>query len=263
MNTLSALYAGRVVHERSRPRHHRFDYTVCSMLVDLDELSLLDRDMPLFGYNRAAPISFHDRDHGPTDGSPLRPWVEALMEQAGIPHDGGPIRLLCYPRILGYAFNPLSVYFCYRKSGGLAAILYEVCNTFRERHTYVIPVSEMDGAPVEQICDKALYVSPFIEMDATYHFKIAPPDEGIGIHIRQEDSSGPLLYAGFTGKRRALTRYFALRLLLSFPFMTIKIITGIHWEALKLWLKGTPVFSHLPAKTPVAISIESPTIDKA
>ncbi|NMM43359.1 DUF1365 domain-containing protein [Rhodospirillaceae bacterium KN72] len=256
MTFASALYEGRVVHTRHRPRAHRLSYSVFSMLIDLDELPVLDRGMPFFGYNRSAPISFFDRDHGPADGGSLKAWAMDRLKDAGIDFDGGPILLLCYPRIAGYVFNPLSVYFCYRRSGELAAILYEVCNTFKERHTYVIPVSSDRQGSVRQTCDKALYVSPFIGMEATYRFRITPPGEAIGIHIRQEDAAGPFLYAGFAGKRRALTKWSAVGLLARFPFMTVKIMAAIHWEALKLWLKGMPVFAHVPAASPVQASFQ-------
>ena len=185
MTRKSCLYEGFVVHERVRPKRHRLRYQVFSMLFDLDELSALDRQSRLFGYNRWAPLAFFDRDHGPADGTALRPWVEARLTDAGMEPDGGAIRLLCYPRIFGYAFNPLSVYFCYARDGALRAILYEVCNTFKERHTYVIPVTDTERPVIRQSCDKALYVSPFIGMKSNYNFRIVPPGEGINIVIRQ------------------------------------------------------------------------------
>ncbi|MEK9724751.1 MAG: DUF1365 family protein, partial [Rhodospirillaceae bacterium] len=131
MTLQSAIYEGEVVHERRRPARHRLRYGVFSMLFDIDELGELDRRFALFAHNRWAPLSFHDRDHGPTTGAALRPWVERHMRGAGLAPDGGAIRLLCYPRIFGFVFNPLSVFFCYRRDGGLAAILYEVCNTYK------------------------------------------------------------------------------------------------------------------------------------
>ena len=260
MSLASAIYEGEVVHERKRPKHHRLRYSVASMLFDLDELPALEKKSRLFGYNRFAPLAFYDRDHGPTDGSPLRPWAESHMREAGIDPDGGPIRLLSYPRIFGYAFNPLSVFFCYRRSGQLVAILYEVCNTFKERHTYVIPVDAEDRRVIRQSCDKALYVSPFNDMDAAYHFRIVPPAENIRVVIRQEDREGLLLAASFAGDRRPFSNSDLGYLLLRFPLLTVKIIAGIHWEALKLWLKGLPVFRHAPTDHPVQFSIQ--TIDK-
>jgi hypothetical protein len=260
MTTASAIYRGSVVHERRRPKRHRLRYRVFSLLLDLDSLSELDRGSRLFGYNRRAPLAFHDADHGPTTGAPLRPWVEARLTEAGLAPDGGPIRLLCYPRVFGYVFNPLSVFFCYRKDGGLAAILYEVCNTFRERHTYVIPVGgDADGngkAVIRQRCAKALYVSPFIGMEAQYHFRILAPDDGVSVVIRQEDDDGLLLAASFRGEREDWSDRALLRCLAGFPLLTLKIIAAIHWEALRMWLKGFRVFPHDPAGTPVGSSVQ-------
>lgn len=140
----SAIYVGRVTHARHRPRRHRFAYGVFSFLIDLDELPRLDRDCRLFSHNRFNLFSFHDRDHGPGDGTPLRDWVAACLAEAGMDLAGGPVRLLCYPRILGYVFNPITVYYCHDPAGRLGAMLYEVSNTFGESHTYVIPATE-DG----------------------------------------------------------------------------------------------------------------------
>ena len=255
MTLNSAIYEGSVVHERLRPKRHRLRYAVFSFLVDLDELPDLDRRSRLFGYNRVAPLAFYDRDHGPASGEALRPWVEDHLRAADLTVDGGPIRLLCYPRIFGYVFNPLSVYFCYLRDGCLTAILYEVCNTFKERHTYVIPVDDVSRPVIRQSCDKQLYVSPFIGMDCDYHFRIVPPDENINIVIRQEDSDGLLLAASFQGKRAEVTERSLARLLIQFPLLTVKIVAGIHWEAIRLWLKGLQVFPHSPTSGPVQSSV--------
>ncbi len=255
MTWQSAIFRGPVVHERVRPKRHRLRYGVFMMLLDLDELTELDRRCPLFGYNRRAPLAFRDRDHGPTTGEALRPWVEDRLREAGLTPDGGPIRLLCYPRIFGYVFNPISVYFCYGRDGALTAVLYEVCNTFRERHTYVIPVDRTDRAVLRQSCEKSLYVSPFIGMDAVYHFRIVPPGDGVNIVIRQEDDDGLLLAASFRGERTPLTLRGLAGCLFGFPLMTLKIIAAIHWEALLLWLKGCRVFPHRAATTPVQSSV--------
>ncbi len=255
MTMQSAIYRGEVVHERRRPKRHRLRYRVFSMLLDLDELPALDRRFRLFGYNRWAPLAFFDRDHGPTSGAALRPWVEARMREAGLEPDGGRIRLLCYPRIFGYVFNPLSVFFCYRQDGTLAAILYEVCNTYSERHTYVMPVRDPEAAVIQQECAKALYVSPFIGMDADYRFRIIAPAGTVSIVIRQEDAQGLLLAAAFRGQRLALSDRSLARSLVAFPLLTFKIIAAIHWEAAKLWAKGFRVFSHVAPATAVGTSV--------
>ncbi|MDX2225178.1 MAG: DUF1365 domain-containing protein [Rhodospirillaceae bacterium] len=242
----SCFYAGTVMHRRVRPRKHRLSYRVFSMLLDLDELPRLDREVSGFGHNRWRPISFFDRDHGPGEAAPLKAWVERQLAAAGIDADGGPIRLLCYPRIFGYAFNPLSVYFCYRRSGELSAILYQVNNTFHQRHSYLIPVADPGAEVIRQSCGKNLYVSPFIEMAMTYHFRVRPPGETVAMAINETDCDGALLFASFSGTRIALSAQALRRLVASFPLLTLKVIGGIHWEALKLWLKGVPLVRRPP-----------------
>jgi DUF1365 family protein len=164
----SGLYASRVMHQRFFPVGHRFTYGVWYLLADLDELPRLDRAIPGFAHNRTALVSVHDRDHGPRDGSPLRPWIEARLAEAGIDLQGGPVRLLCFPRVFGYVFNPLSVWFCHGPDGELRAILYEVSNTFGETHGYLVPVPAGDDrAVIRSGFDKELFVSPFIDMAAS------------------------------------------------------------------------------------------------
>ena len=152
-------------------------------------------------------------------------------------------------------FNPLSVYFCYCASGDLNAILYEVCNTFDERHVYVIRVDGGDQAVIKQSCKKMLYVSPFMQMSTTYHFRIVPPGDQLNIAIHQEDADGLLFTAGFSGARTPLTPRTLVRCLIAFPFLTIKVIAAIHWEALLLWTKGLNVYPHSPAARPVDSSV--------
>ena len=240
---VSALYPGTVVHTRLRPVRHRLRYNVVSALIDLDELPVLNRRFKLFGHNRLAPVSFHDADHGPGDGTPLRPWVKHTLEEAGLFADG-PIRVLCYLRIWGFVFNPLSVYFCHRHDGRLTALIYEVHNTFGERHTYVLPADADGAATLEQTCAKSFYVSPFVPMDCVYRFRIRRPGNRVSVAITERDSNGPLLAAAFAGERRAFGDVTLAQLALGQPFMTLKIIAGIHWEALRLWLKGAPYFRH-------------------
>ena len=245
MSWRSALYDGDVVHERFRPKEHSLRYSVFSMLFDLDELASLNRGLRYFGYNRAAAISFHDRDHGARDGTPLRGWAEAQMRGAGVEPDGGRIELLCYPRLFGYVFNPLSVYFCYRRDETLAAILYEVKNTHGEQHIYALAV-EPGGAVVRQQAEKNFYVSPFIGPSATYHFRILPPSAAVSIVIRQESEGALLMAASFRGVRRELSSQVLLKHILRFPLMTLKVIAAIHLEAVKLWWKGFEIFRHVP-----------------
>jgi DUF1365 family protein len=235
----SALYAGKVMHQRLRPRRHRLSYRMFQLLFDLDEIDTLAGRLRFFSRNRFNLFSFVDADHGDGSGAPLKAYVGRQLKAAGIETDGGPIRLLCLPRMLGYAFNPLSVYFCYRRQGPLAAILYEVNNTFGQRHSYLIPVvDEPHGNIIEQHCRKAFYVSPFMAMDMDYRFRVAPPDSGLSLHITGSDAQGPLIVAAFSGKRRPLSDAALAGALLAYPLLTLKVVAGIHWEALLLWLKG-------------------------
>jgi DUF1365 family protein len=236
----AALYFGDVMHARLKPMGHRFSYRVMSLLIDLDRLDVADRQSPLFGVNRAALYSFREADHGRRDGSPLRAYVQRCGAEHGIDLTGGRALLLCYPRLLGFTFNPLSVYFCYRADGELALLIYEVRNTFGDIHPYVLPVrpGQISDAGVRQQQEKLFYVSPFIEMAMRYHFRISPPGDRVKLRILETDRDGPLLSATFSGRRRPLTTASLLRSLFALPLVTLKIVAAIHWEALRLWLKG-------------------------
>jgi DUF1365 family protein len=237
----AALYFGDVMHARLKPVGHRFSYRVMSLLIDLDRLEEADRQCPLFAVNRAALYSFSESDHGERDGSSLRAYVQRHAAARGIDLTGGRVLLLCYPRLFGYTFNPLSAYFCYLAGGELALIIYEVRNTLGEIRSYILPVQpgEVSEAGVRQRQDKSFYVSPFIEMAMRYHFRVSPPGHSVKLRILATDSQGPLLSATFSGKRRDLTTAALLRSLFSLPLVTFKIVAAIHWEALRLWLKGT------------------------
>jgi DUF1365 family protein len=236
----AALYFGEVMHARLKPIGHRFSYRVMSLLIDLDRLDAADRQSPLFGVNRAALYSFSEADHGERDGSRLRAYAQRCAAERGIDLTGGRVRLLCYPRLLGYTFNPLSVYFCYRAGGDLALLIYEVRNTFGDIHAYVLPVKpgELSAAGLRQQQEKLFYVSPFIEMAMRYHFRVSPPAERVKLRILETDREGPLLAATFNGRRRSLTTAALLRSLFALPLVTLKIVAAIHWQALRLWLKG-------------------------
>jgi uncharacterized protein len=226
---------------------HRFSYRVMSLLIDLDRLDVADRQSPLFGVNRAALYSFNEADHGARDGSSLRGYAQRCAAERGIDLTGGRVWLLCYPRLLGYTFNPLSVYFCHRADGELALVIYEVRNTFGEIHSYVLPVKpgELSSAGLRQQQEKLFYVSPYIETAMRYHFRLSPPAERVRLHILETDREGPLLAASFSGSRRDLTTTALLRSFFALPLLTFKIVAAIHWEALRLWLKGArPVPRH-------------------
>ncbi|GAA0788684.1 DUF1365 domain-containing protein [Marinobacterium sediminicola] len=237
----SCLYAGNVMHHRMKPRRHRFIYRVTSMLVDLDELPSLAERLKLFSLNRFNLFSFHERDHGDGSDRPLVEQVRETLSQQGFDLGKGRVELLCYPRILGYVFNPLSVFYCYNEDDQLAAILYEVSNTFNQKHNYLIPVLDGYSGQIRQSCDKEFYVSPFISMATRYHFRMQPPANQVAVCIRQTDAEGPVLHATFTGQRRELNDRSLLRTFFGYPLMTLKVIAGIHWEALQIWRKKVPL----------------------
>jgi DUF1365 family protein len=246
----AALYVGDVMHARLKQVGHRFSYRVMSLLIDLDRLEVADRQTPLFGVNRRALYSFHEADHGDRDGSSLRLYAQRCAAEHGIDLTGGRVLLLCYPRLFGYTFNPLSVYYCYRADGQPALLIYEVRNTFGDIHAYVLPVTRGDISPagIRQTQDKRFYVSPFVEMAMRYHFRVMLPQDRVKLRILETNSEGPLLSATFNGQRRILTTRELLRSFFSLPLVTLKIIAAIHWEALRLWLKGVRLVPR-PGKT--------------
>lgn len=237
------LYAGDVMHARMKPVAHRFQYRVFTLLVDIDRLEEAARTSPLFSLGRFNLLSFDIKDHGRRDGSALRPAVEAMLTAAGHPQPPRRILLLCYPRVLGYVFNPLSVYFCYGDDDALTAIVYEVRNTFGELHPYVAPLRSGEAGPegLRQQRPKAFHVSPFIDMAQTYHFRLLPPGEAVRVRILETDAAGPTLAATFVGRARPFSTATILAECGRVPLMTLKVIAAIHLEALRLWWKGVPL----------------------
>ncbi|MFS2324204.1 DUF1365 family protein [Brucella sp. H1_1004] len=237
-NFQSALFPGHVTHTRLRPKGHKLAYKIYSLLLDLDELEALDGKLKLFSLDRFNLFSFYRQDRGDGSSAPLREQVERAMDAAGVMPDGGAVRLLTMPRILGWAFNPLSVFFCYNRGGDLVAILWEVDNTFRQRHGYLIPVENDSNGRIVQSCDKAFYVSPFMDMKLRYEFEVSPPKDKLSIRINSFDDEGLVMTARHLARRIELTDAALLRAFFSIPFLTLKVVGGIHWEALKIWLKG-------------------------
>lgn len=249
----SSLYRGMVAHRRLKPRSHAFRYRAYWLLLDLDELPALHRRLRFFSHNRWNLFSFHDADHASGNGCAIRPELDHHLQQAGIDLHGGAIRVLCMPRVLGFVFNPISVHFCYGRDDALKAILYEVHNTFRQRHSYLIGVpSNTEPATVDQSCAKRFYVSPFMDLAMTYRFKVRPPDKHVGVVIAGDDADGPLIVASLEGERQPLSDAALLRQFFALPLLTLKVVAAIHWEALRLWLKGVPL---VPRPAPPETSV--------
>lgn len=242
----SGLYVGSVQHIRLRPRRHALRYRLYSLFIDLDELPQIARASRLFSYNRFNLFSLYDRDFGDGSNGSLRERVTNQLRAAGLPADGA-IRLLAMPRVLGYAFNPISIFFCHAANGSLAAIHYEVHNTFGERHAYLLAVEAAASEVVNQSCDKTLHVSPFMDMGMSYRFRINPPGERFRVGITGRDDDGILIVATQTGRRVELTDAALARVFFTHPLVTLKIIFSIHWEALRLFLKGIRVRPKPPA----------------
>ena len=210
------------------------------LLLDLDEIDALDARLRLFSRDRLNLVSFHNRDHGDGSDVPLRTQVANLLQMHGLDWDGGPIRMLAMPRVLGNAFNPITVYYCHRRDGGLAAMLYEVNNTFGQRHSYLLPVDRVarHAQTIHQSCDKRFYVSPFMDMQMRYRFAVRRPDENLSLTIDGSDGEGQLIATSFGARRRELSDRQLLAACLRAPLLGLKVLGGIHWEALKLWRKG-------------------------
>ena len=234
----SNIYNGTVIHKRFKPKEHFFKYSVFSLLIDLSELDYLDKKVQFFSYNKINLISFYDKDHGNRDGTSIIDWVKKNLNQNSISSENVKIKLLCYPRILGYVFNPLSVFYVYNNQDKLIAILYEVKNTFGEQHTYIFKINN-NNKLLQHNCLKKFHVSPFIEMDCKYFFRTLTPDKKISVVIDQYDNNDDkLLYASQDGYIADLKSSELLKSYIKHPLMTFKIIIAIHFEAFKLWSKG-------------------------
>ncbi len=256
----SGLYPGVVTHARKKPRAHNLRYRIFMLLLDLDEIGELDRRLKLFAHNRFGLTGFHEADHLDRSGADLKAQVEGHLAAAGIAH-GGPVRMLAMPRILGGVFNPLSVYFCHRRDGALSAILYEVRNTFGERHAYLIEAGE--GRTVRQACEKGFYVSPFMDMDLSYDFQIAPPGERVSVAVNVHDAEGLVLATAFAGGRIELSDRALFRAWRRHPLMTLGVMAAIHWEALKIWRRGEHVRRRPAAPAAPVTVVRAPKVEPA
>jgi uncharacterized protein len=226
-------YRNRTVHVRYAPFRRAFQYELFQLFLDIDRLAETDRALSLLAVNRAGLFAFHQKDHGPKDGSPLRPWAEALWQAEGVELDGGQIWLLCFPRMLGYVFNPISVWFGYAPDGALRGVIYEVRNTFGESHCYVTATpGEKHGAV------KKFHVSPFMAVEGQYHFAVRAPDERFALRIENRVDGELRHLATLAGQRRPLTDAALWSVAFGMPLMTLKVTAAIHWQAFWLWLKG-------------------------
>jgi len=232
----SYIYTGSVIHKRFKPRIHSFNYKVFSLLIDLSEIDLLNKNLKIFSYNKFNIISFFNKDHGPRDGSSLKNWVVNNLKKNNIETNDIQIKILCYPRIFGYVFNPLSVFYVYDKNSDLISILYEVKNTFGEQHTYIFKTKKENNL-IQHVCKKKFHVSPFIQMNCVYFFRLLKPGNKISVIIDVQDPEGKILYTSQDGIKSELNNNNLITSYLKHPLMTFKIIMAIHFEAFKLWIK--------------------------
>lgn len=242
----SAIYCGQVVHKRLVPRQHGFTYRVFALALNVDQITNTADALRLFQRNRGGIVSFHDQDYGRRDGVSVADFIRDTLTAAGLEVACAHVVLLCYPRLLGLVFNPLSVYFCYDSTATLRAIVYEVSNTFSERTSYIIPVNTTDYMRLEervvhQTCAKQMYVSPFTPRVAQYSFHVSPPRNDVVVGITLRDQSGAILKTHFRGERLPLTDKTLATMVVRHPLMAAKVVGGIHFEALRLWLKGVPL----------------------
>lgn len=232
-----ALYRCIVFHARRRPFTHAFRYRLYTLLLDIDRLDSLPRPLT---HNRAGLLSFWDRDHGQRDGTPLRPWLEAELATHGVDLEGGRVLMLAMPRMLGYGFNPLTLYYCHGPDGDLRALVYEVKNTFGDQHCYIVPTPGGWAGRQAPSHDhpKEFHVSPFFDIAGDYRFRVGLPGADLSIDIRLLDGEGELLVATQTGRREPLTSGGLWRAITAHPLLGLKVMAGIHREAWSLWRKG-------------------------
>ena len=243
----SALYTGVLGHTRSRPVTHTFHYPAALFYLDLDELESLGRELRLFGVNAPSLFGFRDSDHMDGCAGSTRGKLECFARTQGVDLTGGKIYLLTQCRMLGYVFNPVSFYYCHGPAGALRAIVAEVNNTFGERHLYWLDERTRENDPARPLterhrAEKRMHVSPFVSMDAAYEFRFAPVGERLSVHIAETEHGEHFFDAHLSATRRPLDDLRLTMLLLRYPLLTLRVTAAIHWQALRLWRKGAPVY---------------------
>jgi len=248
----SALYVGKLRHRRFSPRAHDFSYPVYMAFLDVERLPELMRVSPFASYNRWWNwTSYCERDHFGDAGLPLRERLERDAREHGLALPRGPIFLLTHLRYFGYVFNPVSFYYCYDKTGRLEMMMAEVNSTFGERYNYWLDASNQRAVPSAAAksysTGKHMHVSPFMDMNLTYDWIFTPPGERLVAHMNTRSNEAAFFDATLELERRPWERQELHRVLAGYPLMTLRVIGAIHWQALRLWAKGVPVFAH-PAK---------------
>lgn len=243
----TCFYKGAVWHHRHGVKSHRLRYEISYVLVDLDRWEEAGQQSRFLSFGTKGLMSVRTRDHGDGSGEDLATQVRKMLAEHYPDAVAARIELLTLPRIFGYVFNPLSVYFLYDPSGVLSHVLYEVNNTFGERHFYLCPAAAEDvvAGRFRHQCGKAFYVSPFFDVCGEYIFTVRPPAEKMSVNIQYYDEDEtPAMTAHLRGDRMPVTDRACRQILARFPLMTLGVIVGIHWEAVKLLLKGVRYRSH-------------------
>jgi DUF1365 family protein len=242
----TGVYVGTLRHRRLEPVPHAFRYPLFMVLLDIDRIDELMAVSPFTSRNRFNWATFADRDHFGDLSVPLRERVRRDADSHGIDLPEGPIYLLTHLRYLGYCFNPLSLFYCFDRDGQLRAVLGENNNTFGGRHNYWLQPDGSSGPATRQRsfrarAAKALYVSPFMEPDLDYTFALSQPAETLTVHMQALRHGRSFFDAKLALERRPWTASEIRRALVRHPAMTVNVIAGIHWQAMKLWWKGVPV----------------------
>ncbi len=238
----NCIYIGQVMHMRLVPKKYQFRHKIFSLFLDIDTFERINSRLRLFSLNCFGLISIHYKDHANRNGMKLRPWVDALLKKNDLP-PAEKVFLLSFPRILGFGFNPISIYFCYVQEK-LSSVIYEVKNTHGGQIPYVFRVEVSEDGIIRHQQKKEMYVSPFLDMEKTYYFAIRPPGRKLAVRIKETGNEGEVLIATQNGHFKPLTDRNLLGAVLSYPLLGIKVTLAIHWHALRLFLKGLRYYSY-------------------